>query len=73
LVNSKQPAFAVDLALKDVNHALELGERSETKLPSVEVAKNHLLSVKEHEGPTGDIAGIYGASRKESGLKFENK
>jgi hypothetical protein len=38
----------------------------------MEVAKKHLEAVKEHEGQKGDIAGIYGAVRKESGLPFEN-
>ena len=41
-------------------------------MPAVEVADAHLAAVKEHMGEKGDIAGIYGAVRKESGLKFEN-
>ncbi len=41
-------------------------------MPAVEVADAHLAAVKEHMGDKGDIAGIYGAVRKESGLKFEN-
>jgi hypothetical protein len=28
--------------------------------------------VQEHMGSKGDIAGVYGAVRKEAGLKFEN-
>ena len=39
---------------------------------SVEVAKKHLQQVKEHAGDKGDLAGIYGAVRQESGLKYEN-
>jgi hypothetical protein len=38
----------------------------------MEIALGHLEAVKEHQGKTGDIAGIYGAVRKESGLPFEN-
>jgi len=38
----------------------------------VELADERLVGVKEHMGARGDIAGIYGAVRKESGLKFEN-
>jgi hypothetical protein len=62
----------VDLAIKDVKHAMELATSSGAKLPGMEIALGHLESVKEHQGKTGDIAGIYGAVRKESGLPFEN-
>lgn len=66
------PLFQVDLAIKDATHALSLASSSGARMPAVEVARQHLLSVKEHSGKKGDIAGIYGAVRKESGLKFEN-
>lgn len=68
-----EPLFAVDLALKDARHALKLAEASGAKLHNVETASGHLRDVKEHAGQTGDIAGIYGAARKEAGLKFENE
>jgi 3-hydroxyisobutyrate dehydrogenase-like beta-hydroxyacid dehydrogenase len=58
--------------LKDVGHALDLAQASGAKLPGMEIAKKHLQAVKEEQGAKGDIAGIYGANRKESGLKFEN-
>jgi hypothetical protein len=51
---------------------MALAEKSGAKLPGMELAKKHLEAVKEHAGKTGDIAGIYGAVRKESGLPFEN-
>jgi hypothetical protein len=41
-------------------------------MPHIEIAKSHLEAVKDHQGESGDIASIYGANRKESGLKFEN-
>jgi 3-hydroxyisobutyrate dehydrogenase-like beta-hydroxyacid dehydrogenase len=62
----------VDLAIKDVKHAVGLAAASGAKLPGMEIALGHLEAVKEHQGKTGDIAGIYGAVRKESGLPFEN-
>ena len=67
-----QPLFAVDLARKDVGHALSLAKDSGAKMRSLEVADSHLAMVKEHMGARGDIAGIYGAVRQASGLKFEN-
>ncbi|KAJ4300354.1 hypothetical protein N0V88_003027 [Collariella sp. IMI 366227] len=66
------PLFAVDLARKDAGHALKLAEASGTRMKNVETGDAHLAQVKEHAGEMGDIAGIYGAVRKEAGLKFEN-
>ncbi len=67
------PLFAVDLARKDARHAMSLAEASGTRMRNVETADAHLAQVKEHAGERGDIAGIYGAVRKEAGLKFENE
>jgi hypothetical protein len=41
-------------------------------LGAFKVASMHLEMVEEYAGAKGDIAGIYGAVRMESGLKFEN-
>ena len=68
----EEPLFAVDLARKDARHALALAEASGTHLKGLEVADAHLVQVKEHMGGRGDSASIYGAVRKEAGLKFEN-
>lgn len=65
-----EPLFQVDLALKDASHALSLAESSGAKMRAVEVAKQHLADVKSEQGAKGDLAGIYGAVRKESGLNF---
>ncbi|KAL2023029.1 hypothetical protein VTK56DRAFT_3939 [Thermocarpiscus australiensis] len=66
------PLFAVDLARKDAGHALNLAKASGTRLRNLEVADEHLAQVKAHAGELGDIAGIYGAVRKEACLKYEN-
>lgn len=68
----EEPLFAVDLARKDARHAKALAEASGTQLKALEVAYAHLAQVKEHMGEKGDIASIYGAVRKQGGLKFEN-
>lgn len=68
----EEPLFQIDLAIKDATHALSLASASGSKMPAAEVAKKHLEGVKEHAGKKGDIAGIYGAVRKESGFSFEN-
>ncbi len=68
----QEPLFAVDLARKDMGHALSLAKASGTRLINVETGDAHLALVKKHAGVKGDIAGIYGAVREEAGLKFEN-
>ena len=70
--NRDEPLFAVDLARKDARHAKALATAAGTRLYNVEAADAHLAAVKEHCGEKGDMAGIYGAMRKEAGLKFEN-
>ena len=67
------PLFAVDLALKDLRHAKSIAKEAGVKMENAEAAGRHLEMVKEHAGAMGDIAGIYGAVRKEAGLKFENE
>jgi len=68
----EEPLFAVDLARKDAGHAMALARSSGVRLEAVEVADGHLKEVKDHMGERGDIAAIYGAVRKQGGLKFEN-
>ena len=68
----EEPLFAVDLARKDAGHALDLAKASGARMKDVEVADGHLQDAQKHMGSRGDIAGIYGAVRKESGLQFEN-
>ncbi|KAF2149945.1 hypothetical protein K461DRAFT_245200 [Myriangium duriaei CBS 260.36] len=71
--NRDEPLFAVDLARKDAKHALALAKTHGARLRGVEVADQHLSEVQKHMSSKGDIAGIYGAVRQESGLKFENQ
>ena len=66
------PLFQVDLARKDLRHVTSVAEASGMRMRSLEVVDGYLKDVKAHSGEKGDIAGMYGAVRKESGLKFEN-
>ena len=65
------PLFTAPLALKDATHAKALADEAGAKMKALEVADKHLREVIEHQGEKGDIASIYGAVRKESGLKYE--
>ena len=67
------PAFSVDNAIKDAGHALKLAEKAGAKMRAVEVANAHLQDVKKEKAEEGDIAGIYGAVRMESGLPYGNQ
>ncbi|PPJ58768.1 hypothetical protein CBER1_10902 [Cercospora berteroae] len=68
-----EPLFQAHLARKDAGHARSLAQACGAKMNALEVADAHLKQVVDHAGDKGDIAGIYGAVRAESGLKFENK
>jgi 3-hydroxyisobutyrate dehydrogenase-like beta-hydroxyacid dehydrogenase len=69
----KEPLFAVDLAIKDCAHAQALANGAGVTMKNIQIADGLLKGVKDHMGPSGDIAGMYGAKRKESGLSFENQ
>jgi len=68
----EEPLFAVDLARKDARHAQKIANDAGVTMKNVQIADGLLQGVKEHMGTKGDIAGMYGAKRKESGLPFEN-
>ncbi|KAA6415098.1 MAG: 6-phosphogluconate dehydrogenase [Lasallia pustulata] len=67
----EEPLFGVDLARKDARHALEMAEEAGVRMKALEVADGHLEGVQRKMGARGDVAGIYGAVREESGLEFE--
>ncbi|OLN95602.1 putative oxidoreductase YfjR [Colletotrichum chlorophyti] len=68
----EEPLCAVDVARKDIGHAVTVAKAAGTRLYNIETADKHLQIVKEHMGASGDVAGIYGAVRKEANLNFEN-
>lgn len=68
----EEPLFQIDLARKDARHALDLAKESGVKMGNLRVVDGHFEAVQEHMGQRGDVASVYGAVRKESGLKFEN-
>jgi 3-hydroxyisobutyrate dehydrogenase-like beta-hydroxyacid dehydrogenase len=70
--NRESPLFAVDLALKDAGHMLDIAKTHGAKMKAIEVAQGHLQEVKKVKGERGDLAGIYGAVREESGMKFDS-
>jgi 3-hydroxyisobutyrate dehydrogenase-like beta-hydroxyacid dehydrogenase len=71
-IDAKQPLFAVDGARKDIRHARNIAEAAGVRLKALEVADSHLEHVQQSKGAKGDLAGIYGACREESGLTYGN-
>lgn len=71
--NRDEPLFAAYLARKDANHARSLAKTYGVEMSGLEAADAHLKQVVDHAGEKGDLAGIFGAVRQNSGLKFENE
>ncbi|KAI1337437.1 NAD binding domain of 6-phosphogluconate dehydrogenase-domain-containing protein [Xylariaceae sp. FL0016] len=69
----EEPLFSADNARKDARHMLSLAKESGAEIKNVQNADALLKVVADHAGgDKGDIAGMYGAARKNAGLKFEN-
>ncbi|KAF2091924.1 hypothetical protein K490DRAFT_70644 [Saccharata proteae CBS 121410] len=68
----EEPLFQIDLARKDARHALDLAKSSGAKMPALELVDAHFEGVQKHMAARGDVAGVYGAVREESGLDFGN-
>ena len=66
-----QPIVHIKMARGVASHVLDLAEKSGTELAAYKVGSKHLEAVERCVGENGDISGIYGAVRMESGLKFE--
>lgn len=67
-----EPLFTVDLARKDARHAKKIASDSGMRMRIAELGDEYLVGVKEEMAEKGDIAGIYGAKRREAGLPFNN-
>ena len=51
---------------------MDMAKETGTSLKAYATAVDHMEVVKSHAGSSGDVAGIYGAVRMESGLEYEN-
>ncbi|KAF2973464.1 hypothetical protein GQX73_g18 [Xylaria multiplex] len=69
----EEPLFSADNARKDAGHALSLAKEAGVELKLLKQADEYIKVVADHAGGSqGDMAGIYGAVRKQNGLKYEN-
>ncbi|KAI1425284.1 NAD binding domain of 6-phosphogluconate dehydrogenase-domain-containing protein [Xylaria sp. FL1777] len=68
-----EPLFSADNARKDAGHAMKMARDAGMELKLIKESDEYLKVVADHAGGSkGDIAGIYGAVRKQNGLKYEN-
>jgi 3-hydroxyisobutyrate dehydrogenase-like beta-hydroxyacid dehydrogenase len=67
----QEPLIPVDLARKDLGHAMDLAGHAGMRLRKVEVTYEYMEALKAHSGAKGDVAAVYGAIRQDSGLTFE--
>ncbi|KAI2619980.1 6-phosphogluconate dehydrogenase 2 [Hypoxylon sp. NC1633] len=69
----EEPLFSANNARKDAGHILNLAKNSGAEMKMTAVGDEYLKVVQDYAGgDKGDIAGVYGAARKNAGLKFEN-
>lgn len=68
-----RPLFAVDLARKDLGHALSIAKDCGASVPNTQTVDAHLAKVKEHDGERGDMTAVYGVLRQEAGLPYGNQ
>ena len=53
-------------------HVKDMAKAAGVNIPAYEVASKHMDLIENHVGKGGDIDGIYGAVRLESGLDYES-
>ncbi|KAL8731398.1 MAG: hypothetical protein Q9181_004326 [Wetmoreana brouardii] len=68
-----EPVVSIDMARHLASEVLALAEASGTQLNAYEAGYKHMEMVRSYAGTKGDISGIYGAVRQESGLAYENQ
>ena len=70
---AKQPLVSIDMAQSLAAETMDMAKESDTSIKAYETAVEHMKMVESYAGPTGDIAGLYGVVRMESGLNYENR
>ncbi|KAL8923089.1 MAG: hypothetical protein Q9208_004773 [Pyrenodesmia sp. 3 TL-2023] len=69
----EEPVVGIGMARHLADEVLALASASGVKLNAYEAARKHMEMVQAYIGAKGDVSGIYGAVRQESGLPYESK
>ncbi|KAF4501979.1 6-phosphogluconate dehydrogenase [Fusarium agapanthi] len=68
-----EPYASADIAIKDINHLLGLGQEANRELKNAQTGLAYLkMAIEKSPGNQVDVSAIYGAVRKANGLEFEN-
>ncbi|KAL5391325.1 hypothetical protein DPSP01_001200 [Paraphaeosphaeria sporulosa] len=67
------PLVPIDMAVKVSSHVLNLAEAHGAELPAYKAVRRQIEAVKNHCGSQGDLLGVYGAGRLQSGLPYEKE
>jgi len=63
----------IDMAVKVSSHVVALAEAHGADLPAYKAVRKQINVVKEYCGSEGDLLGVYGAGRLQSGLPYEKE
>ncbi|KAJ4301086.1 hypothetical protein N0V90_003176 [Kalmusia sp. IMI 367209] len=69
----ENPMVPIDMAVKVSSHVLSLAEAHGAELPAYKAVRKQIDAVKEHCGSDGDLLGVYGAGRLQSGLPYKKE
>ena len=67
-----KPLVGIDMAQHVAAEIMDMAKETGTSLKAYSSAVEHMKTVKSHDGTSGDISGVYGAVRMESGLEYKN-
>ncbi|KAJ4344585.1 uncharacterized protein N0V89_012329 [Didymosphaeria variabile] len=69
----ENPMVPIDMAVKVSSHVLNLAEAHGAELPAYKAVRGQIEAVKKHCGSQGDLLGVYGAGRLQSGLPYKKE
>lgn len=71
--SAKQPLISKEMAQSLAAETMDMARESSTSIKAYETAVEHMKMVKSYARPTGDIGGLFGVVRMESGLNYKNR
>lgn len=63
----------IDMAVKVSSHVLSLADAHRAEIPAYKAVRRQIEVVKEYCGSAGDLLGVYGVGRLQSGLPYRKE